>query len=441
MGFGVHVAISGDYAFVSEAISFIGSPVNETRVHVFHRWEGGSDAWGWTQTLVPPDGDDFAFGAAVHAWEDRLAIFRPAHEYNFLGATVCKDRAVFMYELNNSGQWVTDGVIGNNQAIVSSCTYIGRECCIAAEGTTLVVTSHNLTGPSNMKRLEVYRRLADGDWVVENVRPTLTHSVAIAGDTIAHFIGVTSIELFTIYGTEIDTIFPVVEYSGSDPFRTLEISGRTLAIAQPGGQTVDYSAGRILLKRLDQPGFPSIDTISVDGSSYFARYIRYMGSRLVAVEGGDTSAYRVIVYQRIATNSDAWSLSHQFIAADLPRLDLSSEGLMIMSISQPWSPENYFPFEVTIHDLSTAVGVTERVVLSHDLRILSDGSRIHVCSDLEFSSPSGELTIYDVTGRTVATSTAFSACSSGIELSYLPSGIYLVQLVSDGTRISVKLQW
>ncbi|MBK6881636.1 MAG: FG-GAP repeat protein [Flavobacteriales bacterium] len=56
--FGRSVAISGDYAFVSAT----------PKVHVYNRWEGGPNAWGWVQSIEAPDGFSPLFGTGVYAW-------------------------------------------------------------------------------------------------------------------------------------------------------------------------------------------------------------------------------------------------------------------------------------------------------------------------------------------------------------------------------------
>jgi len=433
----MHVAIVGDYAFVSEV--WWGG-----RVHVFYRWEGGTNNWGWTQTILPPDGDTFYFGSTIYAWGNKLAISRRAHERDLFGTNVCFDIALFMYRLDDLGQWIEDGMLGNDLISDPSCDKDIRS--IAGDGSTLIVRKEivdELYPWTWAARLVVYQTVTEGNWNLESTWTTTATDVCISGDTI-----INGSNLFTTEGNEIGNFSSGTIYHGTNDHRTLEISEGVLAIAQRGGQDGNNTEGKVILRDIQQPGFPIIDSIAIEGSQYFANSISFAGNYLLATEGSALSALHVFVYQRSSITPYSWALIHIF-NIDFgysgtnyrPLLDVSMDGLMIMSTEE--DPGNSLPIEheVTIRDLSIPVGIDANENILNELEVRRVGDNVFVCNSRRGPENEGYVAIYDMMGRKYAAFNTSRSCSSGIDLSDLPHGIYLVELRSKNSRSSIKLQW
>lgn len=443
--YGQRVAISGDYAFVSEPFSLNES--GDERVHVFNRWVGGSNSWGLTQSLSAPDGDGLGFGTGLYAWEDRLAVYRSPHSTSYLGATICKARTVFLFRLNDSGQWVPDGVIGGELLNSGPCPsnvegYTGQT--MDAEGDVLLLSTES-TGWFG----EVYQRDPFGNWGLMHTRPLYFPFACASGDTMVYYQGPQSIGFSTIHGEELPSLFITALSGGSTCCRNLDVSDGLMAIGQVNGEFGDYSMGRVLFRNTTYPDYPASDTISYEGSSAFANGIRFTGNTLVVREGGwFNTPIRFFVYQRNIIASENWSLVHviPFVESfpegfHLPEFDASNDGLMITSVRLPVGTGFYDTYEVSIWDLSLPVGVSEDHSIPANFDLQRSGERIYLC-EVEGTLHSGsKVYISDIAGRLLVTSNITHACSSGVDLAHLASGIYVVELRSNDSRSSIKLQW
>jgi len=444
-GFGERIAIHGDYAFVCEP-GQLGPLQGEERVQVYHRWEGGMNAWGWSQTITAPDSDGFWFGMGIRSWEGRLAIYRAPHPFNQLGALVCKDFTLFLYQLDAGGQWIEDGSIGGELLglVPNPClSAFGSENGIDGFGDVVCVTSNDINGG---QKLQVYQRVGDAQWEEALATASFGYNTCINGSIIATTVG-GSVSFYSTAGDSLWTISSVNIFPRNHGQRSMDLNETTIAIAQAGGPFGgEYSIGRILMYSSMQGANTPIDTITVAGSYAFGQSICLAGNRVVVNEGEVSDTARVFVFRRDEVDTNQWTLQYTIDAVYplesdqmRPRLDLSDEGMMIMSKQQPWMPGSYINYQVTIWDLTN----TEVTSIQHHenpvIALERTASRLRAC--VESDGVNSALNIRDMTGRLVKSSSTTKACEVGFDLTDIPRGVYVVQLMSPHQRSAVKFHW
>jgi len=316
-----------------------------------------------------------------------------------------------------------------------------------ADGNTLTMVSPTyLTG-----QLSVYSNAELDTWALEQSTETCIYNSTITGDTVlAYSCESESIIPYSISGDQIGESIPTTMYTSSYFTRTMDAAEQFLAVAQPDGGSSDYSSGRVLIRRMDQIDYPVVDTIAAPGTSYFGSSIRFNGNVLLVIEGGFQNPYpsRVFVYQRSSDVSESWSFATQIEMTDtvlswgdLPTLDLSSEGLAILSTPHSYNGFGLYTRVVSIWDFSSTESTSIHNQNPESLNIRRVGSTLHLCD------PSGRhyertvASILDLSGRIVQSISLQDLCGNGVELSNLLGGIYLVQLETSTSRSVLKLAW
>lgn len=270
--FGWAVAIEGDHLFVTETCFGIGM---SSRVHVFHRNAGGPNAWGPVQLIVAPDGDDNGFGTGLKLKDDILAIGRPQHEYDSLGTTLCREGTIFFYSLSDTSTWELTNVAGGANIEVTTCF---------AQHPVVVDLSSNAAGIGHYFGLTMFSSHDGTQWQQIVHLPALMQALfAIHENRLFAATGEYTIMEYDTTGAEVGPVTTDLKVYGGA--HQLKVSGGDLVLAQPGGQFVNYSEGRLLLIDIDGATPSILDEFSFPGTSFFGEAIATSGTWVAALEG------------------------------------------------------------------------------------------------------------------------------------------------------------
>ncbi len=438
--FGAHVAIRGDHAFVSEPrVTPQGA---DGRVHVYHRYEGGYNAWGWVQTLLPPDGDGYYFGVGLHAAEDRLVVSRAAHSYAYAGATVCREHSLFIYELNELAQFELDTILGGRVVSDIPCTAIDPRNYVDSSGDHFTASFFPGYSGGCMSLFKVGSN--NGSWTIPQYSSVCASDHCLKGDTLLYF---SSNELVSQNwtGAPLISIPGLVSY-GSDGSILASAKGM-VAVGQPGGASINYEQGSVRIFDLEQPQFPEVAQVLEVGSTWeFGKAIDMNNNFLVALEGGGGGPQRLFVHRISSPENGQMEWAQVAILEDFPELPLGSYRSCVFDLSEQnnlgvsvSNIEGSFGLYVTrIYDLSTYVAVPEKGSPDADCQIVINGRMLSVRCARARAEEVTEARVFDMIGHDMIGAVRPSELSSGVDLGSLAPGAYLLKGVSKTDRWTKK---
>jgi len=216
--FGTSVSLTSDGGIMAVGQMFLGTG----EVYIYKKM--GVDYWAYVETLVSPDASiNNYFGSAVELSQNGTTLVVGANRSSVFGTN---KGAVYIYKLNNTGNFVYTATVGS-ELIVGANTnaihVIGNDVEVSADGSTVVVAAVT-SSTSNQGMFSVYDETNTIPWSVTYSQTTGTPisvgrgtSVSLSGD--GNTIAVTN----SYYSTSLGTIF-IYEKAGGVWSNTHNIS-------------------------------------------------------------------------------------------------------------------------------------------------------------------------------------------------------------------------
>lgn len=441
--YGCSVAIHDDYVFVGEP-----DPGGQGRVHVFERNSGGFNAWGWVQTILPPEttagqgislGEEF--GHVCIAAGD-LVVLRPLARIHLdqLDTWVCSDHSILRYRRGSDGVWTLNSEQGGALMPDGRCGVTGS--------WSLHMAASDLVFARSQYNLEVYI----GQFNIPDAVPGVTASdlVAIEEEPIHLFWGSTQLlavvgdtvitddlRFRTIYPPEVvDSIalhllVPGIEFDDMNP---ISAYGGMLAVGYPDDDSLGVDAGSILLFdiRSSPPLFVGrlFDSFPAEGGR-FGTDVEMKGVFLAVLRQESMQQGTVDFYERCA-DQGGWCWRTRLLLPDptpiLPdAFRMSTAGEFVVSTESG---------VYIYYDQGAGVGVE---TMGRDPRTLSLTHRGSGALVIEVPDAmhTGRLYIVDTFGRVVMDK-VIGAGDIEIPCARFASGLYMVRCVKDGTEAIAK---
>ncbi len=441
--YGCSIAIHDDYVFVGEP-----DPGGQGRVHVFERNSGGFNAWGWVQTILPPEttaghgvsiGEEFGHLCVV---ADDLVVLRPLTRIHLepLDTWVCSDHSILRYRRGSDGVWTLNSEQGGAFMPDGRCGLTGSFALhMAASDLLFARSQYNLevyTGQFNIP--DAVPGVTASDLVAIAEEPTLlfwgsTRLLAVAGDTvITDGLRFRTIDPPTVVDSiSLQLLVSGIEFTDMNP---MSAYGGMLAVGYPDDDSLGVDAGSVLLfdLRSSPPSFVSrlFDSFPAEGGRFGTDV--EMKDGFLAILGQELMHPGTVDIFEHCADQSIWCWRTRLLLPDptpiLPdAFRMSTAGEFVVATESG---------VYIYYDQGTGVDVE---TADQDLRTLS--LTHHGSGALVIGVPdamhTGRLYIIDTSGRVVMDK-VIGAGDIEIPCARFASGLYLVRCVKDGIDAIAK---